>query len=69
MPKQEVAEKSINTILTESKKLQEHFVKESSQITPKTEATVKQVYESALKTANDFKVQAEAAVNSIAKKN
>lgn len=65
----EVAEKSISTVLTETKKLREKFEKEGSQITPKIEATIKQVYDSALKTANDFKTQAEAAVNSIAKKN
>lgn len=59
----------MRTVVEETNKLRNRLEAEGQQLTPKIEATLKQVYESAVKTAEDFKTQAENAVNAIAKKN
>lgn len=42
---------------------------EGQKISPKIEETLKAVYDNSLKTAQDFRTQAEAAINQIQKKN
>lgn len=63
-----VGEQSLRTIVEESKNLRTRLEAAGQEITPKIEATLKQIYDSAVQTAQDFKTQAEAAVNTIAKK-
>lgn len=64
-----LVDRTIRTVADESQKLRAKFEAEGKELSPKLQATVTQVYEAAVKTANDFKVQAESAINSIAKKN
>lgn len=59
----------MNTIISESKKLQDKLDAERVKLAPKLEAAIKNVYDSALKTANELRVQAETAMNSLSKKN
>lgn len=66
---QEVAERSFRTIVDESQKLRTRLEAEGQKISPKIEETLKSVYDSSLKTAQDFRTQAEAAINQIQKKN
>lgn len=66
---QEVAERSLKTVVDESKKLRTRLEAEGQQISPKLEQTLKTVYDSAVKTAKDFKTQADKTINEIQKKN
>lgn len=66
---QEVAERSLRTVVDETQKLRTRLQAEGQQISPKIEETLKAVYDSSVKTAQDFKTQAESAINSIQKKN
>lgn len=67
--KQAVGERSLRTIVDETAKLRTRLQEAGAEITPKIEATLKQVVDSAQETAQQFKTQAEAAVNTIAKQN
>lgn len=66
---QEVGERSLRTVAEEATKLRTRLQAEGQQISPKLEATIKKVYESAVKTATDVQTQAQNAVNAVAKKN
>lgn len=63
----EYGEKTVKTVLEESKKLRDKLQAEGTKITPQLEAALKNVYDSAVKTANDLKVQAENAINTAKK--
>lgn len=64
-----LVDRTIRTVADESQKLRGKFEAEGKQLSPKLEATVNQVYQAAVKAANDFKTQADSVVNSITKKN
>lgn len=66
---QAVGERSLRTIVDETQKLRTKLAAAGEEVSPKLEATIKQVYEGAVKTAEDFKNQVETQVNAIAKKN
>lgn len=66
---QAVADRALRTVAEESQKLRTRLEAEGKQFTPKIEATIKQVNEAVVKTAQDLKTQAEAALNTISKKN
>lgn len=69
LKKQAVGERSLRTIVDETAKLRTRLQEAGTEITPKIEATLNQVVASAQETAQQFKTQAEAAVNTIAKQN
>lgn len=64
-----VADRALSTVAEETEKLRTRLEAEGKQFTPKIQATIDQVKEVVVKTANDFKTQAEAALNTISKKN
>lgn len=65
----DVADRALRTVAEESEKLKTRLEAEGKQFTPKIQATIKQVNEAIVKTAKDFKTQAEATLNTITKKN
>lgn len=67
--KQDVAERTLRTVVDSTQTLRRNLEKEGERVSPKIEATLKAIYDSSLKTVNELKTTAETAVNSIQKKN
>ncbi|XP_055295702.1 uncharacterized protein LOC129565164 isoform X2 [Sitodiplosis mosellana] len=66
---QDIADKTLRTVVQEGQKLKTRLEAEGERIKPQVEATLKQITEAATKTATEFKANAETAINSISKKN
>ncbi|XP_031617527.1 uncharacterized protein LOC116337255 [Contarinia nasturtii] len=66
---QSVGENALRTIADESEKLRSRLQAAGHEITPQIEQNLKKINEAVIKSAQDFKTQAESTLNSISKKN